>query len=138
MSKEKVYNGCFFKFGVEVGVELSIVNTLYRLRIMDQLFKSYAFTRVVRSRSTLQRLLPRQIKKKHPLHDIIQGSRREKPNTNYLTSVLIKRHYHCQWTTHTISSRVFSQCLSQWRRTQLLARNLFQSEFQFPDLDSTV
>jgi hypothetical protein len=45
------YNGCFFKFGVEVGVELSIVNALYRLRIMDQLFKSYAFTRVVRSQS---------------------------------------------------------------------------------------
>jgi hypothetical protein len=54
-------NGCFFKFGVEVGVELSIVNALYRLRITDQLFKSYAFTRVVRSQSTLQRLLRRQI-----------------------------------------------------------------------------
>jgi hypothetical protein len=39
----------FFKFGVEVGVELSIVNALYRLRITDQLIKSYAFTRVVRS-----------------------------------------------------------------------------------------
>jgi hypothetical protein len=34
-------NGCFFKFGVEIGVELSIVNALYRLRITDQLFKSY-------------------------------------------------------------------------------------------------
>jgi hypothetical protein len=34
--------GVFFKFGVEVGVELSIVNALYRLRITDQLFKSYA------------------------------------------------------------------------------------------------
>jgi hypothetical protein len=56
-----VYNGCFFKFGVEVGVELSIVNALYRLRITDQLFKSYAFTRVVRSQSTLQRLLRCQI-----------------------------------------------------------------------------
>jgi hypothetical protein len=57
-----VCNGCFFKFGVEVGVELSIVNALYRLRITDQLFKSYAFTRVVvRSQSTLQRLLRRQI-----------------------------------------------------------------------------
>jgi hypothetical protein len=33
-------NGCFFKFGVEVGVELSIVNALYRLRITDQLFQS--------------------------------------------------------------------------------------------------
>jgi hypothetical protein len=55
------YNGCFFKFGVEVGVEPSIVNALYRLRITDQLFKSYAFTRVVRSQSTLQRLLRRQI-----------------------------------------------------------------------------
>jgi hypothetical protein len=52
-------NGCFFKFGVEVGVELSIVNALYRLRITDQLFKSYTFTRVVRSQSTLQRLLRR-------------------------------------------------------------------------------
>jgi hypothetical protein len=31
-----------------------------RIRIPDQLFKSYAFTRVVRSQSTLQR----QIKKK--------------------------------------------------------------------------
>jgi hypothetical protein len=41
-----MYNGCFFKFGVEVGVELSIVNALYRLRIADQLFSSYAFTRV--------------------------------------------------------------------------------------------
>jgi hypothetical protein len=28
-----VYNGCFLKFGVEVGDELSIVNPLYRLRI---------------------------------------------------------------------------------------------------------
>jgi hypothetical protein len=56
-------NGCFFKFGVEVGVEVSIVNALYRLRITDQLFKSYAFTRVVRSQSTLQRLLRRQILK---------------------------------------------------------------------------
>jgi hypothetical protein len=32
-------NGCFFKFGVEVGVEVSIVNALYSLRITDQLFK---------------------------------------------------------------------------------------------------
>jgi hypothetical protein len=54
-------NECLFKFGVEVGVELSIVNALYRLRITDQLFKSYAFTGVVRSQSTLQRLLRRQI-----------------------------------------------------------------------------
>jgi hypothetical protein len=54
-------NGCFFKFGVEVGVKLSIVNALYRLWITDQLFKSYAFTRVVRSQATLQRLLRRQI-----------------------------------------------------------------------------
>jgi hypothetical protein len=57
------YNGYCFKFGVEVGVEVSIVNALYRLRITDQLFKSYAFTRVVRSQSTLQRLLRRQILK---------------------------------------------------------------------------
>jgi hypothetical protein len=55
------YNGCFFKFGVEVGIEQSIVNALHRLRITDQLFKSYVFTRVVRSQSTLQRLLRRQI-----------------------------------------------------------------------------
>jgi hypothetical protein len=54
-----IYNGrFFFKFGVEVGVELSIVNALYRLRHTDQLF-----TRVVRSQSTLQPLLPRQILK---------------------------------------------------------------------------
>jgi hypothetical protein len=57
----KIIRGVFFKFGVEVGVELSIANALYRLRITDQLFKSYAFTRVVRSQSTLQRLLRRQI-----------------------------------------------------------------------------
>jgi hypothetical protein len=54
------YNGCFFKFGVEVGVERSIVNALHRLRITDQLF-ILRFTRVVRSQSTLQRLLRRQI-----------------------------------------------------------------------------
>jgi hypothetical protein len=59
--ERSVYNGCFFKFGVEVGVELSIVNALHRLRITDQLFKFHAFTRVVRSQSTLQRLLRRQI-----------------------------------------------------------------------------
>jgi hypothetical protein len=53
------YNGCFFKFGVEVGVELSIVNALYRLQITDQLFKILRFTRVVRSQSILQRLLRR-------------------------------------------------------------------------------
>jgi hypothetical protein len=60
------YNGCFFKFGIEVGVELSIVNALYRLQITDQLFKS-RFTRVMRSQSTLQRLLRRQILKRHSL-----------------------------------------------------------------------
>jgi hypothetical protein len=45
-----VVTGVFFKFGVEVlfrymvevGIELSIVNALYRLRITDQLIKSYA------------------------------------------------------------------------------------------------
>jgi hypothetical protein len=31
----------FFKFHLIVGVEESIVNALYRLRITDQLFKSY-------------------------------------------------------------------------------------------------
>jgi hypothetical protein len=38
---------------------------------------------------------------KNVVYSIIQGSRREKPNINYLTSIVIKRHYHCQWTTHT-------------------------------------
>jgi hypothetical protein len=44
------YNGCFFKFGVEAGGELLILNAGYR-------------SRVVRSQSILQRLLRRQIKK---------------------------------------------------------------------------
>jgi hypothetical protein len=57
-------NGCFLKFSVEVGVEESIVNAQYGLRVSDQLFKSYAFTRVVRSQSTLQRQLRRHLKKK--------------------------------------------------------------------------
>jgi hypothetical protein len=61
ISLQRQHNGCFLKFGVEVGVELSIVNAPYRLRITDQLFKSYAFAQVVRSQSTLQRLLRRQI-----------------------------------------------------------------------------
>jgi hypothetical protein len=43
-------NGCFLKFGVEVGVEELIVDALHVLRITDQLFKSYVFTRVVRNR----------------------------------------------------------------------------------------
>jgi hypothetical protein len=42
-------------------IVVEVVNALYRLRITDQLFKSYTFTRVVRSQSTLQRLLRRQI-----------------------------------------------------------------------------
>jgi hypothetical protein len=33
--------GCTFKFHLIEGVEESIVNPLYRLRITDQLFKSY-------------------------------------------------------------------------------------------------
>jgi hypothetical protein len=33
--------GCFFLFHLIVGVEESIVNALYTLRITDQLFKSY-------------------------------------------------------------------------------------------------
>jgi hypothetical protein len=41
-----------FKFGVEAGVEEAIVNALHGLRITDQLFKFYVFTRVVRSQST--------------------------------------------------------------------------------------
>jgi hypothetical protein len=57
------FNDLILKFGVEVGVEESIVNALYGLRITDQLFKSYVFTRVVRSQSTLQRQLRRRIKK---------------------------------------------------------------------------
>jgi hypothetical protein len=60
-ARDTANNGCFFKFGAEVGVELSIVNALYRLQITDQLFKFYAFTRVVRSQSIHQRLLRRQI-----------------------------------------------------------------------------
>jgi hypothetical protein len=32
--------GCFFKFHLIVGVEESVVNALYGLRITDQLFKS--------------------------------------------------------------------------------------------------
>jgi hypothetical protein len=35
---------CFFKFHLVVGVEESIVNALYRLRITDQLFKILRFT----------------------------------------------------------------------------------------------
>jgi hypothetical protein len=35
------YIGCIFKFHLIVGVEESIVNALYKLRITDQLFKSY-------------------------------------------------------------------------------------------------
>jgi hypothetical protein len=50
-----------FKFGVEAGVEEAIVNALHGLRITDQLFKFYVFTRVVRSQSTLQRQLRRPI-----------------------------------------------------------------------------
>jgi hypothetical protein len=49
--------GVFFKFGVEE----SIVNALYGLRITDQLFKTHAFTIAVRSQSTLQRQLRHQI-----------------------------------------------------------------------------
>jgi hypothetical protein len=36
-----LYIGCFLKFHIVVGVEEWIVNALYRLRITDQLFKSY-------------------------------------------------------------------------------------------------
>jgi hypothetical protein len=59
------YVGCFFKFQVIVGVEKSIVNELYGLQITDQLFKFYVLRRGVRSRSTLQRLLRGEIKKKN-------------------------------------------------------------------------
>jgi hypothetical protein len=37
------YIGCFLKFYLIVGVEESIVNAQYELRITDQLFKSYVF-----------------------------------------------------------------------------------------------
>jgi hypothetical protein len=50
-------SGVFFKFHLVVGVVELIVNALYRLRITDQIFKILRFTRVVRSQSTLQRLL---------------------------------------------------------------------------------
>jgi hypothetical protein len=62
-----VVSGGFFKFHLIVGVEEWIVNALYRLRITNQLFKSLRFTRVMRSQSTLQRLLRGEIKKKHPI-----------------------------------------------------------------------
>jgi hypothetical protein len=39
--KVEVATGRFFKFHLIVGVEESIVNALCRLRITDQLFKSY-------------------------------------------------------------------------------------------------
>jgi hypothetical protein len=39
--------GCFFKFHLIVGVEQSIVNALYRLRITDQLFETNVLQRVV-------------------------------------------------------------------------------------------
>jgi hypothetical protein len=55
------YIGCFFKFQIIVGVEVSIVNALVWLRIIDQLFRILRFTRVVRSQSTLQRLLRGEI-----------------------------------------------------------------------------
>jgi hypothetical protein len=70
-------NYCFFKFGVEVGIEESIVNALPNCN-SDQLFKSNLtfcvvcifnlqfeksvfLRRVVHSQSTLQRQLRRQI-----------------------------------------------------------------------------
>jgi hypothetical protein len=37
----KLYIGCFLKFHLTVGVEESIVSALHRLRITNQLFKSY-------------------------------------------------------------------------------------------------
>jgi hypothetical protein len=36
-----IVSGVFFKFDFKVGVEVSILNALYWLRITDQLFKSY-------------------------------------------------------------------------------------------------
>jgi hypothetical protein len=55
----KLFIGCFFLF--HLIVEESIVNALYGLRITEQLFKSYVFTRVLRLQSPLQRLLRGEI-----------------------------------------------------------------------------
>jgi hypothetical protein len=52
---------CFYKFHLIVGVKR--VDCERTIRITDQLFKSYVFKRVVRSQSTLQRLLRNE---KHP------------------------------------------------------------------------
>jgi hypothetical protein len=60
-------NGCFFKFGVEVGVELSFVNALYRLRITDQLFKSYALHEWCDLNRLSNAYFDAKFKKKHPL-----------------------------------------------------------------------
>jgi hypothetical protein len=60
MPMHKLYR-VFFKFQIIVGVEVSIVNALVWLRIIDQLFRILRFTRVVRSQSTLQRLLRGEI-----------------------------------------------------------------------------
>jgi uridylate kinase len=51
--------GCSFKFPDKIGVEESIVNAL---RITDHLFKSYVFTRVVRSQSTFNANFDRKFK----------------------------------------------------------------------------
>jgi hypothetical protein len=64
-SKTKI-SGVFFLFHLIVGVEESIVNALYRLRVTDQLFEILRFTRVVRSQSTLQHLHLRAKKSTHP------------------------------------------------------------------------
>jgi hypothetical protein len=61
------YIGCFFKFHLIVDVEETIMNALYRVRITDQLFKSYVLH--VHSRLSNSYYLRGEIKKKHPIFD---------------------------------------------------------------------
>jgi hypothetical protein len=59
------YIGVFFKFHLIVDVEETIMNALYRVRITDQLFKSYVLH--VHSRLSNAYYLRGEIKKKHPI-----------------------------------------------------------------------
>jgi hypothetical protein len=72
---------------------------IYRLRIMDHLFKSYIFTRVMRSQSTLQRQLRRQIQKNTLyilLHvELLRSSSNQK--TLYSTRGPLKRAFHSRF-----------------------------------------
>jgi ribonuclease HIII len=74
----------FFKFHLIVGVEESIVNALYRLRITDQLFKILRFIRVVRSQSTHQRPLRHEIKKKNTRYNDTMFSKFNNQNIVYV------------------------------------------------------